>query len=107
MWARLTRNSEVSVKSGSLVTVFTVDLWLPSVSRGPSFGNVSTRLFSRADCVLIRSVPQHLFYLQRKGKETSRRQPKGLARGLLVMVAAGKRGWFVDGQNQEELRCGS
>src|SRR5215470_4717571 len=29
LWARVTRNSEVSVKSGSLVTVFTVDLWLP------------------------------------------------------------------------------
>src|SRR5580704_10600108 len=71
--ARLTRKREVSVKRGSLVTVFTVDLWQLSVSRDLSFGNVSTRLFSRSDCGLIRhsSFSRFQSYPDKNPKESS------------------------------------
>jgi hypothetical protein len=73
VWARLTRNSEVSAKRGSFVTVFTVDLWLLAVSGDLSFGNVSTRLFSRSDCGLLRNASISYFqsYPDGNAKESS------------------------------------
>ena len=105
-WARLTRKREVSVKRGSLVTVFTVDLWLLAVSRDLSFGNVSTRLFSRSDCGLIRyaSFSSTQSYPDAKPKESRvgriRKQTVEFAgrlkqRGLTVLPTKDLRRKFV------------
>src|SRR4029077_1835821 len=92
VWARLTRNREVSVKRGSLVTVFTVDLWLLTVSRELSFGNVSTRLFSRSDCGLIRHArfSCHPSYPHRNAKESNEGEKLETGCGIRNLDRAGR-----------------